>query len=103
MYLLAYRTSDGKPWVLPVVRKVERALAEDELQNHEYLPVLGLDAFCQASTNMLLGDSSSTVLQGRAFGIQTLSGTGALRVAAEFLARIFHYDTFYYSSPTWGL
>ncbi|XP_033214547.1 aspartate aminotransferase, cytoplasmic [Belonocnema kinseyi] len=97
----AYRTSEGKPWVLPVVRKVEKALAEDELQNHEYLPVLGLDAFCQSSTSMLLGENSPAISQGRAFGVQTLSGTGALRVAAEFLSRILRYDTFYYSTPTW--
>lgn len=97
----AYRTNEGKPWVLPVVRKVEKSLAVDELQNHEYLPVLGLDAFTQAATAMLLGTGSSVIAQGRAFGIQTLSGTGALRVAAEFLSRILHYDTFYYSKPTW--
>ncbi|XP_076241919.1 glutamate oxaloacetate transaminase 1 [Calliopsis andreniformis] len=97
----AYRTNEGKPWVLPVVRKVEKSLAADELQNHEYLPVLGLDAFSQAATTMLLGTDSPVIAQNRAFGIQTLSGTGALRVAAEFLCRILHYDTFYYSRPTW--
>lgn len=101
-FFSAYRTNEGKPWVLPVVRKVEKSLAVDELQNHEYLPVLGLDAFTQAATAMLLGTGSSVIAQGRAFGIQTLSGTGALRVAAEFLSRILHYDTFYYSKPTWG-
>ena len=97
----AYRTHEGKPWVLPVVRKVEKSLAADDLQNHEYLPVLGLDAFSQAATSILLGVDSPVIAQGRAFGIQTLSGTGALRVAAEFLSRILHYDTFYYSRPTW--
>lgn len=97
----AYRTSEGKPWVLPVVRKVEKSLAADELQNHEYLPILGLDAFSQAATGMLLGSNSAAIAQGRAFGIQALSGTGALRLAAEFLSRILHYDTFYYSKPTW--
>lgn len=97
----AYRTPEGKPWVLPVVRKVEKSLAADELQNHEYLPVLGLDAFSQAATTMLLGTDSPVIAQGRAVAIQTLSGTGALRVAAEFLSRILHYDTFYYSRPTW--
>ncbi|CAD1479076.1 unnamed protein product [Heterotrigona itama] len=97
----AYRTTEGKPWVLPVVRKVEKSLAADELQNHEYLPVLGLDAFSQAATKMLLGADSPIIAQGRAFGIQTLSGTGALRIIAEFLSRILHYDTFYYSKPTW--
>lgn len=38
----------------------------------------------------------------QAFGVQTLSGTGALRVGAEFLHRQLKYTTFYYSSPTWG-
>lgn len=85
------------------MRKVEKALAADELQNHEYLPVLGLDALSQAATSILLGSDSPTIQHGKAFGVQSLSGTGALRVGAEFLARILHYDTFYYSTPTWGM
>ncbi|KAK0082115.1 hypothetical protein PV325_011033 [Microctonus aethiopoides] len=97
----AYRTNEGKPWVLPVVKKVEKMLAADELQNHEYLPILGLDAFSQHATTMLLGNNSQAIAHGKAFGIQSLSGTGSLRVGAEFLARILHYDTFYYSKPTW--
>jgi aspartate aminotransferase len=98
----AYRTNEGKPWVLPVVRKVESSLAADESQNHEYLPVLGLDSFSQAATSMVLGKDSLAISEGRTIGVQTLSGTGALRVAAEFLSRILHFDTFYYSKPTWG-
>ncbi|KAL0106579.1 hypothetical protein PUN28_016344 [Cardiocondyla obscurior] len=97
----AYRTQEGKPWVLPIVKKVEKSLAADDSQNHEYLPVLGLESFCEAATSMLLGANSPVIAEGRAFGVQTLSGTGALRVAAEFLARILHYDTFYYSTPSW--
>lgn len=87
---------------MPVVQKVESALAQDKSLNHEYLPVLGLDVFSQAATKMLLGTESPAIDQSRAIGIQTLSGTGALRVAAEFLARILKCDTFYYSKPTWG-
>ncbi|XP_011497433.1 PREDICTED: probable aspartate aminotransferase, cytoplasmic [Ceratosolen solmsi marchali] len=97
----AYRTAEGKPWVLPVVRKVESTLAQDESQNHEYLPVLGLESFSQAATTMILGEDSVAIKEGRAIGVQTLSGTGALRVAAEFLARNLHFNTFYYSKPTW--
>lgn len=88
--------------MLPVVRKVESALAADETLNHEYLPVLGLDSFSQAATAMVLGKDSPAISEGRVIGVQTLSGTGALRVAAEFLARILHFETFYYSKPTWG-
>ncbi|XP_063236772.1 aspartate aminotransferase, cytoplasmic isoform X1 [Bacillus rossius redtenbacheri] len=98
----AYRDDEGKPWVLPVVRKTERAMADDCTLNHEYLPVLGLEAFSSAATGMLLGPDHPAVAEGRAFGVQTLSGTGALRVGAEFLTRQLKYSTFYMSNPSWG-
>lgn len=77
-------------------------LAVDETLNKEYLPVLGLATFSQAATKMLLGADSPALADGRATGIQTLSGTGALRVAAEFLSRICGRTTVYSSDPTWG-
>ena len=101
----AYRTDQGQPWVLPCVKKAETKLAaqtQEELINHEYLPVLGQESFCSAATTMLLGESSPAIKQGRAFGVQALSGTGALRNGAEFLQRISGFRCVYYSDPTWG-
>ncbi|CAG0892485.1 unnamed protein product [Cyprideis torosa] len=98
----AYRTDEGKPWVLPIVRKVEGLMAADETLNKEYLPVLGLDAASSAATKMLLGSSSKAISEGRAFGVQSISGTGALRVGAEFLAKQLNRTVFYMSTPTWG-
>jgi len=101
----AYRTDQGKPWILPCVKKAEKKLAEmieSETINHEYLPVLGLDSFSSAATNMLLGDNCPAIKEGRSFGVQSLSGTGALRNGAEFLARINGFKVVYYSDPTWG-
>ena len=63
--VLAYRTDEGKPWVLPVVRETEKKLADDDTLNHEYLPVLGLEACSSAATRMLLGADSSALTQGR--------------------------------------
>lgn len=97
----AYRTDDAKPWVLPVVRSAEKQLAADDAQNHEYLPVLGLESFSSAATRMLLGSDSAPLVDGRAFGVQTLSGTGALKVGADFLRKHLGFKTFYYSTPTW--
>ncbi|XP_073967111.1 aspartate aminotransferase, cytoplasmic-like [Choristoneura fumiferana] len=97
----AYRDENGKPWVLPVVRKVEKQIAADDTLLHEYLPVLGMEQFSAASVSMLLGEDSPVIASGRAFGVQTLSGTGGLRVGAEFLNRHLKYNTFYYSQPTW--
>ena len=101
----AYRTNEGKPWILPVVKKAEYLLAQqviDEQINHEYLPVLGLETFSAAATKMLLVDNSPALKENRCFGVQALSGTGALRNGAEFLQRILNADTCYYSTPTWG-
>jgi len=101
----AYRTDLGKPWILPVVKKAETLLArqvEAEEINHEYLPVLGLEAFTSAATKMLLGEDSPALAEGRVAGVQTLSGTGALRVGGDFLKRLLGYDSVYVSSPSWG-
>ncbi|CAH0722943.1 unnamed protein product, partial [Brenthis ino] len=97
----AYRDENGKPWVLPVVQKMEKQMAADATLLHEYLPVLGLEQFSKASVSMLLGEDNPVIAAGRAFGVQTLSGTGGLRVGAELLNKHLKYTTFYYSSPTW--
>lgn len=97
----AYRTNEGKPWVLPVVRKTEIKIASDESINHEYLPVLGTEPYTRAATTLLLGADSEALASKRAFGVQTLSGTGALRIGAEFLRRNMKRTVFYYSDPTW--
>ncbi|XP_024081614.1 probable aspartate aminotransferase, cytoplasmic isoform X2 [Cimex lectularius] len=96
-----YRTAEAKPWVLPCVKQVELAMAQDDYLNHEYLPVLGMNQFCKVATNLLLGTTSPAILEHRAIGVQSLSGTGALRVGAEFLCRILKCETFYVSTPTW--
>jgi len=98
----AYRTDDSKPWVLPVVRKVEADMAADETLNKEYLPILGLESFSVAATKMLLGDGHAVIKDNKVTSVQTLSGTGALRVAADTLRRVLGLTTFYFSNPTWG-
>lgn len=81
----AYRTADNKPYVLPVVRRVEAALAaEGSAHNHEYLPQAGLDDFSRAAARLLFGDDSPALAAGRVVTVQALSGTGALRVAFAF-------------------
>uniref|UniRef100_A0A182MB16 Aspartate aminotransferase n=1 Tax=Anopheles culicifacies TaxID=139723 RepID=A0A182MB16_9DIPT len=97
----AYRTNEGKPWILPVVKKAEAAIVADGSLNHEYLPVLGMDSITNAASSLLLGEDNDALKSKRAFGVQCLSGTGALRLGAEFLARILKRTTFYYSDPTW--
>ena len=102
----AYRTDEGQPWVLPVVKSVEAQMAIDPLLNHEYLPILGLSDFCEAATELCLGKDSPALVENRAGGVQSISGTGALRLAAEFLYRFYNKretsTAVYVADPTWG-
>lgn len=98
---VAYRTADGQPWVLPVVKKTEIQIAESLTVDHEYLPVTGLDSFTRASVTLLLGKDSLAIKENRAHGVQSLSGTGSLRIGAEFLHRNLGRNVVYYSNPTW--
>ncbi|XP_064600448.1 aspartate aminotransferase, cytoplasmic-like [Liolophura sinensis] len=98
----AFRTDDGEPWVLPVVRTAESQMAADLSLNHEYLPVVGLASFRTASVSLLLGPDSPAILENRVEGVQSLGGTGALRIAADFLFKHLKMETVYVSAPTWG-
>jgi len=102
----AYRDEAGKPWVLPVVRSIEAQMAIDPLLTHEYLPILGLESFRDAAITLLLGKDCLAVIENRTGGVQCLSGTGALSVGAEFLAKYYNkreaVTNVYVSDPTWG-
>ncbi|KAK3730420.1 hypothetical protein RRG08_034742 [Elysia crispata] len=98
----AYRTDEGKPWVLPVVSTAELQMANDRTLNHEYLPVAGLPDFRTAALRVLFGSDHKVITENRVEGFQALGGTGALRLAAEFLKKVLKFDIVYVSSPTWG-
>jgi len=101
----AYRTEEGKPLVLNVVRKVEHMLANDPSLNKEYLPIEGLPEFLTQTAQLLFGADSPALAEKRVATVQALSGTGALRIGAEFLARFSPgraATPIYISEPTWG-
>ncbi|KAF9382791.1 Aspartate aminotransferase, cytoplasmic, partial [Podila verticillata] len=99
----AYRTEEGKPWVLPVVKKADHILVNDDNLDHEYLPILGLESFRKASAKLILGADSKAIAEGRVGAAQCISGTGAVFTGAQFLSR--HYPikgaSCYISRPTW--
>jgi len=98
----AYRDESGKPWVLPVVDKVEHLLLDRHL-DHEYIPIDGLREFTDAATGLLLGKDSPVIAAKRYSGTQFLSGTGCLRLGAQFLAKFYKgSSTVYIPDPTWA-
>ncbi len=65
------------------------------------MPIDGLASFNTASQKLLFGEDSPLVINGQIATIQSLSGTGALRIGFEFLATHCPRDV-YISNPTWG-
>ncbi len=98
----AYRDAEGQPWVLPSVREAEsRLLARGEKK--EYAPIDGLARYTQLALEFAYGASSAPLKEKRVAAMQTLSGTGACRIAGEFYARYLPKGTsIYVSDPTWG-
>ncbi|XP_021026772.1 aspartate aminotransferase, mitochondrial [Mus caroli] len=98
----AYRDDNGKPYVLPSVRKAEAQIAAKNLDK-EYLPIGGLAEFCKASAELALGENNEVLKSGRFVTVQTISGTGALRVGASFLQRFFKFSRdVFLPKPSWG-
>ncbi|KAK9805264.1 hypothetical protein WJX72_009822 [[Myrmecia] bisecta] len=97
----AYRTEELKPLVLNVVKKAERKMIEKD-ENKEYLPIEGLASFRKATVELLLGADNDAIKEGRIATVQSLSGTGSLRVGAEFIGKFLPGTTAYLSNPTWG-
>ena len=87
--------------MLPVVREVEREMVTEPDHSHEYLPALGHPPACQAAIQLLLGEDSQEVRAGRAFAVQSLGGTGPLRLGAEFLRDQLGCRAVRFSRPTW--
>ncbi|PSR91250.1 Aspartate aminotransferase [Actinidia chinensis var. chinensis] len=98
----AYRTEEGKPVVLNVVRRAEQLLVNDRSRVKEYLPIVGLADFNKLSAKLIFGADSPAIQENRVTTVQCLSGTGSLRVGAEFLGRHYHERTIYIPQPTWG-
>lgn len=97
----AYRTEELQPYVLNVVKKAENLMLERG-ENKEYLPIEGLAAFNKVTAELLFGADNPILKEQRVATVQSLSGTGSLRLAAALIERYFPGAKVLISSPTWG-
>lgn len=98
----AYRDDNGKPWVLPSVRTAEEQIFQKKM-DHEYAPIGGSSEFSKLASELALTEKSSRIQSKSNATVQTISGTGALRVGAAFLSKFWHNNReVYLPNPTWG-
>ena len=90
--------------IVPQLNAVKTAYKKIEATNDKvklYLPMDGLKSYNQATQALILGQNSSARHAGRAVTIQTLGGSGALKVGADFLKKYFPESDIWVSQPTW--
>ncbi|XP_055372864.1 aspartate aminotransferase, mitochondrial [Condylostylus longicornis] len=98
----AYRDDNGKPFVLPSVRKAEERLINKKLDK-EYAPIAGLADFTKHAIELALGNDSVNIKEKNNATVQAISGTGALRVGAAFLNKYWNGNReVYLPTPSWG-
>lgn len=95
-----YKDGGGQTPVLATVKEAEQRLLCSEATK-SYLPIDGLAEYGRLSQQLVFGREHPILSEGRAATVQTPGGTGALRVAADFVRRIFPRATVWLSDPTW--
>jgi aromatic-amino-acid transaminase len=95
-----YYDAAGKIPVLGSVREAAEIVRAKQAP-HTYLPMEGLALYREAIQKLVFGAASEAVRQQRVATIQSIGGSGAIRVTAEFLKTYFPDSGVWVSDPTW--
>ncbi len=90
----------GRLPVMNAVREAEAALSRN-IGPSAYLPMEGASDYREAVQHLLFGAEHAAVRDGRVATVQTVGGSGALKVGADFLRRYFGDAEVWLSEPTW--
>ncbi|WP_410012611.1 aromatic amino acid transaminase [Sodalis sp. C49] len=86
---------------LKSVAQAESLLEVSPTQASSYLPMAGLASYRSASQSLLFGEHHPMRAALRIATIQTLGGSGGLRIGADFLRDYFPQSEVWVSDPTW--
>ncbi len=95
-----YRDDKGRTPVLATVKQAEEQLYQQEATK-SYIGSHGDTRYTQAITKMVVGEDSAALNAQRISTTQTPGGTGALRLAADFLQAHLSGRAIWLSDPTW--
>ena len=95
-----YFDDTGKLPVMGAVRTAEAAMLQT-IGARPYQPMEGAANYRQAVQQLLFGADHEAVKSGRIATIQTLGGSGGLKVGGDFLKRYFPTSNVWVSDPTW--
>lgn len=96
-----FKDESGLTPILATVKTAEQRLVDQETSK-SYLAISGDSVYGQEVQKLLFGDGHSIISNGRARTAQTPGGTGALRIASDFMAQQLDVSRIWVSNPTWA-
>ncbi|MBU2923648.1 amino acid aminotransferase [Colwellia sp. 4_MG-2023] len=96
-----YKNEAGETTVLNCVKKAEQHRTDTETSK-VYLGPTGSTLFNDEMSKLIFGEDHKVLNEHRARTVSTPGGTGALRVAAEFIKSCKAGATIWVSNPTWA-
>ncbi len=96
-----YKDAAGVVPVLNCVKEAEKRLLEAGASK-SYLPMQGSALYGEVVQALLFGDGAEPVTAGRVATAQTPGGTGALRVAGDYLHTMHPQASVWLPNPTWA-
>lgn len=96
-----YKDEQGNTPILATVKKAEAALLDSE-KTKSYLTIEGTAEYGLAVQKLLFGNDAEIIATKRAKTAHAPGGTGALRLAGEFIKRQLGAPRIWISNPTWA-
>ncbi len=95
-----YYDANGKLPLLECVKAAEQQMMSPPTARG-YQPIDGIAAYNKAVQGLVFGENSEAVTGGRIATVQSIGGTGALKIGADFLKTLYPNATVLVSDPTW--
>ncbi|MBI1321103.1 MAG: aminotransferase class I/II-fold pyridoxal phosphate-dependent enzyme [Candidatus Hydrogenedens sp.] len=96
-----YKNEANQTPILDSVKRAEQLMLERE-SSKTYLPIPGPEEYGACVRELLFGADHEVLASGRAVSAQTPGGTGALRVAGDFIHKNLPGASIWVSDPTWA-
>ena len=95
-----YKDDKGNTPTLPSVTEAEKEILNQNISK-TYKPIDGDKEFTEKSIQLVAGEDLFSEINNTSFGLNTPGGTGALRLASDFLFQFSSKSKVWISNPSW--
>jgi aromatic-amino-acid transaminase len=95
-----YQDNNGRTPILEAIKQATQLWVSRE-DTKAYLTIDGVAAYNTATQELLFGKDAPVLQDRRVMTMQSIGGTGALRLGAEIVRQFFPGSSIYVSDPSW--